>query len=218
MTAQYDVTNEAGFSRILPTTDLFQSDRSLGSQATTLVVGEYFVSASQATAHSEVNYLSSPIEEIRDRLNRWFVELGSKTKLQCEDSILYVAPISRISPDFFDDYEPFFKAIFLYRASFGGPVEEGLTPPSDAQMSAAYLGLANLMASFAPAPSPMLLEDGTIGGFWRRGRCYASIDFEADGEHTWVETDGQEYKSGTWTLPGEPVPSALLQELLSLAS
>jgi hypothetical protein len=218
MTINSVLSSTAGCSYEFPTTSLLHGERSSVGQTTALVVGEYFVSASQPTAESNVNYLSSPIQEIRNRLNEWLAELGSRTQLQCEDSVLFVAPTSKISPEFFDGYEPFFKAIFLYQARLGAPDSEGSTPPSEAQMNAAYLGLANLMAAFVPAPSPMLLEDGTIGGFWRRGRCYASIDFEVDGEHTWVETDGRDFKSGTWKLPGQPMPAALLQELLALAS
>lgn len=86
----------------------------------------------------------------------------------------------------------------MYRAHLANAVDEDSTPPTEAQMSSAYLALANLMLALVPAPSPMLLEDGTIGGYWRRGRSYASIDFEVDGEYTWVETDGENLRSGTW--------------------
>lgn len=218
MTINSVLSNAAGYSYGLPTTSQLYGEHSSVGQTTALVVGEYFVSASQPSAESNVNYLSSPIQEITTRLNEWFAEVGSQTQLQCADSVLFVAPASKIPPEFFDGYEPFFKAIFLYQARLDAPNSEGSTPPSEAQMNAAYLGLANLMATFVPAPSPMLLEDGTIGGFWRRGRCYASIDFEVDGEHTWVETDGREFNSGTWKLPGQPMPSELLTELLALAS
>ena len=211
-------SSTANYSYGVPTTGLLHSERSTAGRPTVLVVGEYFVSASQPTAKSNVDYLPSPIQQIQSRLNEWLADLGSRTKLQCEDSTLVVAPASKISPEFFDRYEPFVKAIFIYQARLGAPGREDSVPPSEAQMNAAFLGLANLMAAFVPAPAPMLLEDGTIGGYWRRGRCYASIDFEVDGEHTWVGTDGQEFKSGTWKLPGQPVPPALVQELLALAS
>ena len=210
------LSSGAGYG--VPTTGLLHSEHSTAGQTTVLVVGEYFVSASQPAAMSNVDYLQSPIQQIQSRLNEWLASFGSRTQLQCEDSALVVAPASKISPEFFDGYKPFFKAIFLYQARLGAPDREDSVPPSEAQMNAAFLGLANLMAAFMPAPTPMLLEDGTIGGYWRRGRCYASIDFEADGEHTWVETDGQEFKSGTWKLPGQPVPPALVQELLALTS
>ncbi|AYY97671.1 hypothetical protein EGY19_09565 [Burkholderia multivorans] len=179
-------------------------------------MGEYFISTTQPTAESNIDYVRSPLEEIRNLLNGWFAELGSQTRMECADSALFVAPVPRLSPEFIGGYAPFFKAIFLYQAHLVG--SEDATPPSMDQLGAAYLGLANLMAALVPAPSPMLLEDGTIGGYWRRGRCYASIDFEVDGEHTWVETDGKEVRSGVWKLPGQPVPSALLHELLALAS
>ena len=212
------LSSTVGYPYGVPTTGLLRGEHSTSGQTTVLVVGEYFVAASQPAAKSNVDYLQSPIQQIRSRLNEWLADLGSRTEMQCEDSALVVAPASKISPEFFDDYEPFFKTIFLYQARLGAPDTDGSAPPSEAQMNAAFLALANLMAAFVPAPAPMLLEDGTIGGYWRRGRCYASIDFEVDGEHTWVETDGREFKSGTWKLPGQPVPSALVQELLALAS
>jgi hypothetical protein len=64
----------------------------------------------------------------------------------------------------------------------------------------------------------MLLEDGTIGGYWRRGRCYVSIDFEVDGEHTWAGTDGVRFHSGTWQLPGNSMPQALASELRAITA
>ena len=212
------VSSTTGYSYGVPTTGLLHSENSPAGQTTILVVGEYFVSTCQPAAKSNVDYLQTPIQQIRNRLNEWLADLGSRTQLQCEDSSLVVAPASKISPEFFDRYEPFFKAVILYQARLGVPSKEESVPPSEAQMNAAFLGLANLMAAFVPAPAPMLLEDGTIGGYWCRGRCYASIDFEVDGEHTWVETDGQETRSGTWKLPGQPVPPVLLQELLALTS
>lgn len=206
------------YSYRIPTTGLLHSEHSSTGQATVFVVGEYFVSASQPTAKSNIDYLQSPIQQIQSQLNEWLASLGSQARLQCEDSGMVVAPSSKISPEFFEGYEPFFRTIFLYQARLDALDMDDFTPPSEAQMNVAFLGLANLMAAFVPAPNPMLLEDGTIGGYWRRGRYYASIDFEIDGEHTWVETDGEEYKSGTWKLPGQPMPLALRQELLALAS
>jgi hypothetical protein len=208
----------SGYSYGAQSSGLPNREHSQSSQTSALVVGEYFVSASQPAAMSSVDYFQSPIQQIQNRLNEWLASFGSRTQLQCEDSALVVAPASRIAPEFFDGYKPFFRAILLYQARLGVPVGGNSVPPSETQMNAAFLGLANLMAAFVPAPAPMLLENGTIGGYWRRGRCYASIDFEADGEHTWVETDGQEFKSGTWKLPGQPVPAALVQDLLVLAS
>ena len=195
-----------------------QHRNSAEAPSTVLIVGEYFVSATQPAATSKIDYLSSPIQQIRDQLNDWLTKIGKRTQIQCDDSALIASPASKISPEFFDKYEPFFKTIFLYQARLEMPDREGSTPPSDIQLSAACLGLANLMAAFIPAPSPMLLEDGVIGGFWRRGTYYASIDFEIDGEHTWVEADGEKFTSGTWKLPGEPLPPALARDLLALSS
>ncbi|MFP6559996.1 hypothetical protein WJ542_17090 [Paraburkholderia sp. B3] len=218
MSVNFDLPDPAGYFYGTPTTSLLRSDQTSTSQTSVLVVSEYFVSRLQPTAESYVNYFQSPLQEIQIRLNQWLADLGSQTQLQCEDSALYVAPVARISPEFFDGYKPFFRAIVLYRAHLANSDDEDTTPPSEAQMSAAYLGLANLMLALVPAPSPMLLENGTIGGYWRRGRSYASIDFEVDGEHTWVETDGEELRSGTWKSPEGPMPLALFNELIALAS
>ena len=103
----------------------------------------------------------------------------------------------------------------LYRAHVSNWNGEATDVPSEEQKNAAFLGLANLVLALIPAPSPMLLEDGTIGAFWRRGQCYASIDFEVDGEHSWAGTDGTKFLSGTWKVPGQ-LPPELISELLSI--
>ncbi|MBJ9687821.1 hypothetical protein I5589_12080 [Burkholderia vietnamiensis] len=217
MTIDPDQPPTTGYSYGVPTTSGLRGEFSSATHGTALVVGEYFVSSSQPTAESNVDYLRSPFAEIRDQLNNWFSEFGSKTQLQCVESELFVAPSYTISPQFISGYEPFFRTIILYHAQLHAVDGEG-SRPSDAQMNAAFLGLANLIAALVPPPAPMLLEDGTVGGYWRHGRSYASIDFEIDGEHTWVETDGKEINSGVWKLPGQSVPSQLLQNILALDS
>jgi hypothetical protein len=182
------------------------------------VVGEYFVSVARPAAQSDVDYLASPIEQIRTQVNTWLSSFGIQTRVETEEATLLVAPHGPIPKDYFDSYEPVFRTVMLYRARVGHWKGEATDVPSEKQKNAALLGLANLILALIPAPSPMLLEDGTIGAYWRRGQCYASIDFEVDGEHSWAGTDGTKFFSGTWKVPGEQLPPALVSELLSIAS
>ncbi|HRI91382.1 MAG TPA: hypothetical protein PLS93_06990 [Accumulibacter sp.] len=193
-------------------------DRSATTQSTVYVVGEYFVSNTQPAARSQVDYLASPMEQIRTQVNAWLSGFGSQTRVETEDATFLVAPPSRIPQEYFDSYEPFFRTVMLYRARVGHWNGEATDVPSEEQKNAALLGLANLILAHMPAPSPMLLQDGTIGAYWRRGKHYASIDFEVDGEHSWAGTDGTRYLSGTWRVPGEQLPPALVSELLSISS
>ena len=112
-------------------------------------------------------------------------------------------------------YRPFFSAVEKYEACVAGWRNEHSIAPSSQQIGSAILGVANLMLTGAPAPSPMLLDDGTVGAFWRSGQHYVSIDFEVDGIHTWVGTNGEEFKSGTWE-PSGALPAELTSELKSI--
>lgn len=191
-------------------------DQSSTTQSRVYIVGEYFVSATQPAATSEIDYLVSPMEQIRTQVNAWLGGFGSKTRIENEDATLLIAPPSQIPQEYFDSYEPVFRTVMLYRARVAHWNGEASDVPSEEQKNAALLGLANLILALMPAPSPMLLEDGTIGAYWRRGKHYASIDFEVDGEHSWAGTDGIKYFSGSWKVPGEHLPSALVSELLSI--
>jgi len=187
------------------------------TQSTIYFAGEYFVSTTQPAATSDVDYLVSPVEQIRTQINDWLARFGSQTRIQTEDATWLVAPRFQISQEFVDSYEPVFKTVMLYRAHVGNWQDGEPDVPSEAQKNAALLGLANMVVALVPAPSPMLLEDGTIGAYWRRGQCYASIDFEVDGEHSWAGTDGEKFRSGTWKVPGQ-LPPELVNELLSIAN
>ena len=185
--------------------------QSVTTQSTMCVIGEYFVSAVSPPAISEIDYFASPLEQIRTQINSWLDSFGSQTRLETEDATLIVAPRAQIPQGYFDSYELVFRTVMFYRARVGDAIDV----PSEEQKNAALLGLANLILAFMPVPSPMFLEDGTIGAYWRRGQHYASIDFEVDGEHTWAGTDGTKYLSGTWRVPGEQLPPAI-NELLSM--
>lgn len=189
-----------------------------GSQTTIQITSEYFTTSS-SQAQSDIDYLIPPIAQISDQINKWYSSIGKETRVQCEDTTLVIAPRPPIPQKFFDSYEPFFRVAHLYQASVSA-LDDGdySSPPNDLQITAALLGLANLMAALVPAPSPMFLEDGTIGGYWRRKQYYVSIDFEVDGEHTWVGTDGKDFHSGTWKLPGDSMPPALANELRAIVA
>lgn len=192
-------------------------DRSVTTQSTVYIVGEYFVSAAQPAATSRVDYLASPMDQIRTQVNAWLGGFGSQTRIETEDATFLVAPPRQIPQEYFDSYESVFRTVMLYRARVCHWNVEAIDVPSEEQKNAALLGLVNLILALMPAPSPMLLEDGTIGAYWRRGKHYASIDFEVDGEHSWAGTDGTKYLSGTWKVPGEQLPPALVNELLSIS-
>lgn len=190
--------------------------QSNSTQSSVYFVGEYFVSSAQPAAKSNVDYLVSPVEQIRNQVNAWLATFGSQTQVETEDATLLVAPTSQVPQEFFDSYEPVFRTVLLYRADVVHWGDAESDRPSEEQKNAALLGLANLVLALVPAPSPMILEDGTIGAYWRRGQCYASIDFEVDGEHSWAGTDGKTFKSGTWKVSGGQVPPALMRELQSI--
>ena len=190
------------------------SDHLATTQSTIYVISEYFVSTAQPAAKSNVDYLVSPMEQIRTQINDWLSSFGSETRLETDDATLLFAPPAQFPQEYFDSYEPVFRTVALYRTRTDHWKGEMADVPSEEQKNAALLGLANLILARIPAPSPMLLEDGTIGAYWRCGQHYASIDFEVDGEHSWAGTDGKKYFSGTWKVPGEQLPLALISELM----
>ena len=85
--------------------------------------------------------------------------------------------------------------------------------PTQETREAAGRALYGLLLAGKVAPQPMLHETGVIGGFWRRGTSYLSIDFEVDGSHPWAYSSGTGvYDSGVWQ--GGPLPERL-SELIS---
>lgn len=81
------------------------------------------------------------------------------------------------------------------------------SPTPQAFLVAAW-GCVKMVEAGFSSPRAKVLPEGTLGGYWRRGDCYAAIDFEEDGEHLWTVTDGQNFKSGTWKV-SEKVPKAI---------
>ena len=88
--------------------------------------------------------------------------------------------------------------------SFAGLSENwdgpGSKPPTILIYREAVLALVKLMLLGARPPRLLIMRDGTVGAYWKagKGKGYASIDFEADGEHLCVVTDGKIIKSLTW--------------------
>lgn len=80
-----------------------------------------------------------------------------------------------------------------------------VTAPDAARTDAAQRGLIMLLLAGVPAPTLMLLNDGTVAAFWRRADAYASMDFDADGEFAWSAANAVDVTSGTWTGGGLPV-------------
>jgi hypothetical protein len=78
----------------------------------------------------------------------------------------------------------------------------GSKPPTLMTYQASVLALVTFMVLGAPAPRLLIMRDGTVGAYWKSGKIYGSIDFEEDGEHLWVCTDGTDYWNGTWQ-PGK---------------
>ncbi|MFB9241427.1 hypothetical protein IV454_07485 [Massilia antarctica] len=78
--------------------------------------------------------------------------------------------------------------------------------PDTARTNAAQRGLIMLLLAGIPAPTLMLLNDGTVAAFWRHADAYASMDFDADGEFAWSAANAGKVTSGTWTGGVLPAP------------
>lgn len=85
------------------------------------------------------------------------------------------------------------------------------TLPSAEQVRAAQMAVIGLYVAGVPAPSIMLLDEGTLGCFWRRQETYVSIDFDADGEFPWTAAVGPDVMSGIWA--GGELPEALREAI-----
>jgi hypothetical protein len=107
-----------------------------------------------------------------------------------------------------EEYESFLVALKRFQIAPYNLAEQDCQAPSPEQISAALTALAAFLREGRTAPSPMLLPDGTIGGSWRRGQDYASIDFDIDGQFPWATTNGETFASGVWT-PGEDLPEPI---------
>ena len=162
-------------------------------------------------AESKINYLSDLVTEFSQQIHAVI-----RNVLIHDQASRFVSPSVNVhtilETQKLDEYRDFFRAIERYSACKAGWNNEHSVTPSASQFESAAIGVANLILGGAPAPNAMLLDDGTIGAYWRRGHNYASIDFETDGEHPWAGTDGQSYWSGVWK-PSSELPKDLKSEL-----
>jgi len=63
----------------------------------------------------------------------------------------------------------------------------------------------NILESYQlKTPKLKVLSDGKLGGYWRCGKVYVTVEFEEDGEHVWTVSDGRNYISGTWDVKNRP--------------
>lgn len=105
-----------------------------------------------------------------------------------------------------DAYAAQFSAIERLRAKPANWSAAPVTAPDSARTDAAQRGLIMLLLAGVPAPTLMLLNDGTVAAFWRRAEAYASMDFDADGEFAWSAANRGNVTSGTWTGGALPAP------------
>ena len=109
---------------------------------------------------------------------------------------------------FLSGYNAYLRAVDGYRGVHDEWCNTESSLPGRQHISNAVAGILNLLSIGAPPPMPMILQEGTIGAYWRFGEKYVSIDFEADGEFIWAGTDGHNFFSGTWN-SRESFPSQL---------
>lgn len=170
------------------------------------------VPAAESSVDYRLDFVTEFSQQIRERFRDFLAQ---------DQASKFVSPVVNVhvilETQRLDEYRKFFRALDRYQVCIGGWNNEHSVTPSANQLESAAIGAANLMLAGAQAPNAMLLNDGTIGAYWRSGRNYASIDFEADGEHPWAGTDGQNYWSGVWK-PSNELPEALKNELKSISN
>jgi hypothetical protein len=95
-------------------------------------------------------------------------------------------------------YQAQFDTIERYRSAPSNWSSGPVSAPTEEQVRVARRALLQLFFAKVPAPKVMLLDEGVIGAYWRRGNNYASIDFDADGEFPWAIVNGDDIESGIW--------------------
>lgn len=171
--------------------------------------------ADQPAAASWVDYRSDLVAAVSNQIREVIVDFLSRNNASKSLSPL-INVHSILDGQKLEEYRKFFRALDRYHACGRGWHGEYSTAPSAEQLESATKAVASLIVAGAPAPSAMLLDDGTIGAYWRNGETYASIDFDTDGEHPWAGTDGERYWSGVWE-PLSTLPERLSAELKSIA-
>jgi hypothetical protein len=154
-------------------------------------------------APDDRNYVSGVIaygfERIRETISRSIKPAGQE---------LASAPHFQATPAARLEIKKFassLEAFIVLDTGWNGP---GSSAPSSNAIAVALVGCWNLVQAGYTSPKPKILADGTLGGYWKSGSLYATLDFEEDGEHIWTVTNGKTFKSGTWK-SGEMVPKAI---------
>ncbi|RYF48716.1 MAG: hypothetical protein EOO38_09505 [Cytophagaceae bacterium] len=171
--------------------------------------------ADQPAAASWVDYRSDLVATVSNQIREVIGDFLSRNNAsKALSPVINVHAI--LDGQKLEEYRKFFRALDKYNACTLGWNAQHSAAPSAEQLEIATKAVASLIVAGAPAPNAMLLDDGTIGAYWRNGETYASIDFDTDGEHPWAGTDGERYWSGVWQ-PSSTLPEQLSAELKSIA-
>lgn len=166
------------------------------------------------SAESDIDYSLDIVTEFKNKLDGL-----CRAQLSKDQKSRFVSPAVNMHQILgyqdIEEYQKFFKTIDRYKICSSGWNNAHSVAPSEQHIQSALLGAAHLILAGTQAPNAMLLDDGTIGAYWRKGKKYASIDFEVDGEHSWAGTDGERYWAGVWN-PKENIPRDLMLELKSV--
>jgi hypothetical protein len=145
----------------------------------------------------------TPAGELVRRTHTTLAEMQSKVVTLSDASRALLRSIpsraDELSAPCLDAYAAQLNAIEHLRARPANWSANPVSAPDAARTGAAQRGLIMLLLAGIPAPTVMLLNDGTVAAFWRRDNTYASMDFDADGEFPWSVANGLAVTSGTWT-------------------
>lgn len=173
------------------------------------------IDAEMPSAESQIDYRSDIVSEFSQKVRKMF-----RAFLAQDQKLRFVSPAVNmyeiLGTEKLEEYRKFFKSVDRYQICASGWNSAHSVTPSDEQIRTAVFGATKLILIGAQAPNAMLLDDGTIGAYWRSGKKYASIDFEVDGEHSWAGTDGENYWSGVWN-PADKFPDELKSELKAIS-
>jgi hypothetical protein len=157
-----------------------------------------------------VDYLDGFASTIFQKIKTLAARVNNSANSFSEINNFHVYPYGKLSEPLGaeDAYDAPFYAIYRLRIAPANWSTNPAEAPNDLQVNVAQNVLAMLALAGLPAPKIMLLDDGTLGAFWRRGDQYASIDFDVDGEYPWSAAKGLEVTSGIWR--GGPLPGQIL--------
>lgn len=145
----------------------------------------------------------TPDGEHNKRTRTSFAEMQSKLVALSDASRALLGSLpsraAELSAPCLNAYAAQLNAIEQLRARPANWSANPVSAPDAARTDAAQRGLIMLLLARVPAPTVMLLNDGTVAAFWRRDGRYASMDFDADGEFPWSAATSLAVTSGTWT-------------------